>query len=76
MNMTPRYLYEETGCVREVVIVPLAFVRSRLSTPDIASLYDLGKFTRAVFVSSKGELCVSDQLNPPPGHSIISLSLT
>ena len=64
-----------TGAVRllEVILSGLGLLSDKL--PGVGSLKDLGKFISAVFDSSKGELCVKDHSKPPPGLSIISLSL-
>ena len=73
-KMTPRYLYDVTGCVRDIVTDPSGLGLSRLRAPGMWSLYDLGKYISPILDNLKGELCMSNHLKPPPGCSIMSFN--
>ena len=74
LKSTPKYLYEATGLVCEVVTELSGLCLFNESGPGIGSLNDLGKFISAVLDNSKGELCVRDHANPPLGCSIMSFN--
>ena len=75
-NITPKYLYNVTGYIRDVVTEPSGLGLSKLRAPGIISWYDLGKFISPILEILKGELCVRDHSKPPFGHSIISFSIS
>ena len=51
-KITPRYLYDETGWVSDVVTKPSRLGLSKLRAPGIVSQYNLGKFISAILDSS------------------------
>ena len=73
-TITPKYLDNKVGTITLVVTEPPGFGLSKVKSPGTRSLCNLGKFISAIFESSKGELCMYDQSNPPPGLSIMPFS--
>jgi len=73
--MTPRYLYVETDFRDWEVRVLSALRREITKFGGVVLLSDHGKSMRASLDNLNGELCVSDQWKPPPGHSIMFLRM-
>jgi hypothetical protein len=71
--MTSRYLYKSTVLMVWVEIKPSGSSLERERLGGMVLWWKWGKFIRASFESSKGELWVVDQEKLPPGHSIMSL---